>query len=73
MLTKPSRVDTETPEIAFDLLRGGRVDAWAVDPSDAPGVLRRSCRDNRVVHVPGSYGANYPSAGGAERPGWRGS
>ena len=58
MLTKAEQVGTETPDIAFDLLRDGRVDAWA---SILPTLLEYSAMLSGSRVLPGSYGANRPA------------
>jgi polar amino acid transport system substrate-binding protein len=58
MLTKAEQVDTETPEEAFDLLRSGRVDAWA---SIRPTLLEFSAKLPGSRVLADSYGVNWPA------------
>jgi polar amino acid transport system substrate-binding protein len=58
MLTKAEQVDTETPEESFELLRTGRVDAWA---SIRSTLLEFSAKLPGSRVLADSYGANWPA------------
>jgi polar amino acid transport system substrate-binding protein len=51
-------VDAETPDAAFELLRSGRVEAWA---SIRPTLLHYSAGLPGTRVIAGSYGANFPA------------
>jgi polar amino acid transport system substrate-binding protein len=52
------QVSAETPNAAFDLLRGGRVDAWA---SVRPALLDYAAELSGSRVLEDSYGANFPA------------
>ena len=58
MLTRAEQVGADTPDESFELLRSGRVDAWA---SIRPRLMEFSAQlpGSRVLE--GSYGANHPA------------
>ena len=58
ILTQAESVSTQTPDAAFDLLRTGRVDAWA---SIRPALLAYSVELSGSRVLADSYGANLPA------------
>lgn len=57
-LTRAEQVGTATPDEAFELLRSGRVDAWA---SIRPTLLEFSVKLPGSRVLADSYGANWPA------------
>ena len=58
LLRKAEQMDAETADAAFDLLRGGHVDAWA---SVRPALRDYSARLSGSRVLADSYGANFPA------------
>ncbi len=58
VLKHAKQVDAESPDQAFELLRGGSADAWA---TIRPTALDYAGRWSGSRVLPGSYGANLPA------------
>ena len=58
IVKQAEQVSAETPDAAFDLLRSGRVDAWA---SVRPALLDYSAELAGSHVLEDSYGANFPA------------
>jgi polar amino acid transport system substrate-binding protein len=58
IVKQAEQVTTETPHATFDLLGGGRVEAWA---SDRPALLDYSAELSGSRVLAGSFGANFPA------------
>ncbi len=58
IVKQAEQVSVDTPEAAFELLRSGRVDAWA---SVRPALVDYSAQLSGSRVLEDSYGANYPA------------